>query len=142
MTFEEKVRAMSAKEIIMAMVNGLKKQHVVVDMITFGRVCDGICYGCAATNTICEISGHAMGSHEIHNTVYRAKFCGGDMWFVSQFEDAIDCLRRGEIYGYNYLVEPIGVATIKDTDYELPRLTNKNWARNMQAYIDFANTLD
>jgi hypothetical protein len=36
-SFDEKVRSMSAKEIIMAMVNGLKNPAVKVDMGSFGR---------------------------------------------------------------------------------------------------------
>jgi len=35
-TFEEKVRAMSEKEFILAMVNGLKKKHVKIDMLFYG----------------------------------------------------------------------------------------------------------
>lgn len=57
MNFKETVQKMTIKEIILAMVNGLKKEHVKVDFNYFGYVApNGICYGCAATNAICEIT--------------------------------------------------------------------------------------
>ena len=42
MTFKQKVQSMTAKEIIMAMVEGLKNPVVKVDTGTFGEERDGV----------------------------------------------------------------------------------------------------
>lgn len=69
MNFKQKVQSMTAKEIIMAMVESLIPPPLIkVDMGTFGtteitkpatkflgwtlRKAESICFGCAATNTI------------------------------------------------------------------------------------------
>lgn len=101
-TFKEKVRSMTAKEIIMAMVNGLKKEHVKVDMSTYGDFSEvsGICYGCAATNAVCEISGVVFtGEHVLSENHYW--FLKTDGTFLELFETAIDSLRLGQINRYN-----------------------------------------
>jgi hypothetical protein len=134
MTFEQKVRAMSAKEIIMAMVNGLRKQNVIIKMSTYGHYDFGYCYGCAATNTICEISGIKFNGSEIDNPVSRAKHIKTNPIFLDNFEAAIDQLREGIISGYNYYAKKIGIATINGTDFDLPRLETSDYLENLHYY--------
>ena len=90
MNFEETVRAMSMKEIIMAMVNGLRNPHVKVVMSSFGHMKDGICFGCAATNTVCEITGKTYDEGVIEYATDRAKFMNCTYIFLHKFESAID----------------------------------------------------
>lgn len=137
MTFEEKVRSMSAAEIIMAMVNGLRKRHVNVRMSSFGSIWDGVCYGCAATNTICEISGKVFTDSLI---VYgRSYFVGAKSSdFLGIFEVAIDWLRSGEIWEYNRLAEHIKISLIEDVGIELPYLTDNYTDHQLDKYVELA----
>lgn len=41
-------------EVVEAMIKGLTTGHTVVLMSTYGKKEKGICYGCAATNALCE----------------------------------------------------------------------------------------
>jgi len=126
-------------DIVDAMIQGLKKEWVKVNMGTFGdKSYVGnklICYGCAATNTICEIMQEPFTAMSIGNPSDRAeKFNYGitidDYKF---FEYAVDELRKGNIYGfYKYLtyikymfgfelpkyedIDPIGVLPYMDDD--------------------------
>ena len=139
-TFEETVRAMTGKEIVMAMVNGLKKEHLKVDMDTFGLFYEGICYGCAATNAICEISGVVFTPDNIYATGCKANAVGSDSLFLSYFEDAIDFLRLGNIGFYNDIAEELGIATLSEPENILPRLETGNWRENLCYYEEYAKT--
>ena len=144
MAFEQKVRNMTAKEIIMAMVNGLKKQHVNVDMLSFGHEQDGICFGCAATNAACEISGKNYGSGDIHGKELRSIHMGCSRRFLSDFEMAIDELRKGNVFLFNHYARRIGIATIKIKvlNFELPRLNTDNYLENLHYYEKLAELQD
>lgn len=111
MTFEEKVKSMTFKQIVLAMVAGLRKRWVGVDMGIYGGMTDdGVCYGCAATNTICQIHGKAFTPAAINSYYARAAFVGSDSTFLCNFEDAIDCLRCGLHLPYNIRAGGIGLA--------------------------------
>lgn len=138
MSFKEKVLSMTGKEIVMAMVNGLQKEWVYVDMNTFGyQTKKGICYGCAATNAICEITGKIP---DLSTSNYHRLISVDDNYvFVARFEKAINRLRFGDIGDYNYWAREMGIAELPQSD--LPPLNNQNYKENLQAYIDYANTL-
>ena len=56
----DKIRLLSAKEIILVMIEGLRNPVVKVDMETYGQIKHfesgkNVCYGCAATNALCKI---------------------------------------------------------------------------------------
>lgn len=146
MVFKEKVQSMTAKEIIMAMVNGLKKEHVKVDINTFGCVEDDVCYGCAATNAICEISGKVFTADNIKGWQNRGFFIGREnINFVAGFETAIDVLRSLNIYYYNRIAEEYGFATIDSNHFgkfNLPQIENDNYKEAIIKWEEFANTLD
>ena len=143
MTFEQKVKSMTAKEIIMAMVEGLRNPTTKIDMMTFGQVKNGVCIGCAATNTICNIGGYTV--KDIRNNTYgitrpvlsRTKMT--QCHFVGYFEDAIDELRSGDILGYNLAAEEFGFATIEDNDKDLPYLMNSYTPADLLPYEQLAN---
>jgi len=132
-SFEEIVRAMSAKDIIMAMVNGLKNPSTKINMCTFGatRVRDQkiVCYGCAATNTVCQISGVKFTPKNIDYTGDRARAIKSSYDFLTNFERAIDELRKGNIEQYNFLAIRGKFQQIHNsTNIKLPRL-NDNYNR-------------
>ena len=134
---ERKIKSMTAKEIIMAMVDGLINPVTKIHMNTFGLYDNGICYGCAATNAICRIG-------MLHPEVELKSIAGpkyrNHSELISVFEDAIDCLRNGYIEGYNSLAGQHGFAIIK-TPTKLPEIDNDNYQdpKVIQAYIDLAN---
>lgn len=131
---EEKIKSMTAKEIILAMVDSLKNPVTKVNMYDFGSYEDGICYGCAATNTICRL-GEFNPKEELSIVGPRYRTV-----FISGFEDAIDCLRNGYIKRYNSLAQEYEFATIK-TSTDLPKIDDDNYQdpEVLQAYIDLAN---
>jgi hypothetical protein len=137
--FEEIVRAMSAKEIIMAMVDALTIPPIInIDMGTFGRVRTfpkykflgigfgkkEICFGCAATNTVCKIADKKFDTNNIEGCIARAEFINSDPYFLSCFENAIDGLRTGSIHYYNKFAGRGEFVVIKNTGLKLYPLAN------------------
>lgn len=128
-SFKDVVTKMKPSQIIMAMVKGLKAEHVKVDMGTFGSTSNEgkkeVCYGCAATNTICEIAGvkptarmmkfqptfaqrRKLGFTDFDYPVglngslaMKTANAKEEMDFLDRFEGAIDELREGRIDRYN-----------------------------------------
>lgn len=136
--FKEIVQAMSAKEIIMAMVNGLKKPYTVIDMDTFGTEnFSGVCYGCAATNAICEIYGYIPGSM---TSGFSDSGISNDAEFVQLFEFAIDGLRCGFVESYNHYCERLGISFIEDNGTTLPFLNDEYTEADLLSYIELANS--
>lgn len=146
MNFKEKVLSMTAKEIVMTMVNGLRHRWVEINMLSFGHKDEkGVCFGCAATNTICEILGEVvplgdkydLDKHDIRNS-------GTDPNnpdFVSIFEDCINYLRLGDIPKYNSDAKTIGLPQLPIPAIALPVLADDYTENDLQAYVDYANTL-
>ena len=134
MNFKEKVQSMTAKEIILSMVEGLEKPKVKVDMnyyghtqptfYFFGLFSNTECFGCAATNAICKISGVTFDKINIGSTSARAEAVGSDTVFFNAFEYAINALRCNDIEYYNQTAANIGIAKIVK-HVSLPYLTNK-----------------
>lgn len=71
MNFQDKIQSMKASEIIRAMISGLRKEHVKIDMTTFGAARNGTCFGCAATNAVCEISNEVFTAKTIKSSTKR-----------------------------------------------------------------------
>lgn len=149
--FAATVRAMSAKEIILAMVESLQNPVTVINMGTFGYTEtadteDTICYGCAATNTICKIAG--IDNKKDFLYYWDEAFCdwsydklATNYDFMYSFERAINYLRCGIIDLYNIEAKSIGIAVIKCPPVlvlELPILTNNYSPEELQAYIRLA----
>lgn len=154
LNFEYKVRSMTAKEIIMAMVNGLKNPAVEVRMDVFGGILnklDGsvICVGCAATNTICNISASKVfTAQNIAWRVDRSAVLQSSYYFLDSFERAIDCLRKGNLTDYNHFMYNIcGTKQLIKTDGFIgvfKKITDENYTDPaiLQPYIDLANHQD
>lgn len=146
--FIEKVKSMSGKEIVLAMVDGLKNPVMKVDMDTFGSKEKGVCYGCAATNFICKVGGfdpsEAIAFHvggESFRRSWAAPFTQ-EAGYVNAFEDAIDSLRKGGISSYNAQAVALGLAILPE-NWDLPSIENDNYQdlEVLQVYIDYANSL-
>jgi len=144
-SFEDVVRSMSAREIIMAMVDGLKNPAVKVNMMTFGaseydQNDKLVCYGCAATNAICHITKVTFTPKTIGSTHWRSKILNTTDVFLEAFENAIDHLRSGGIGDYNDLAAWHGFALIKNIPVDdLPCLFTGTYMNDLGAYEKLAN---
>ena len=154
MNFEETVKSMSASDIIMAMVKSLTKPPLLnVDMNYFGRVDRkkrtylwGIieietskCFGCAATNTICQISGKLFDKSNIEHDITRANFLKCDTTFLNLFERAINELRVGCIRDYNEYARLGEFARItRPPSLSLPVLRNDYMEEDLIPYKELA----
>lgn len=154
--FEDVVRAMTAKEIIMAMVEALTIPPIInINMSTYGHVevevikkgllgigrkVKKTCFGCAATNTICKISGKVFNTSNIASIGDRAELVSSDERFLRGFEKAINALRLGDLSSYNWQASNHGFAkiTILPNRY-LPVLNNNYTNDHLISYIQLAN---
>ncbi len=139
--FEKKVRRMKVSEIVQSMIAGLKKRHVKIQMNSFGYVQDGVCYGCAATNSICEIMDHRMTPDEM-GLLY-GKGVHSEYPFLWGFELAINGLRKGNIQLYNSNAEEVGIKKIPEIfiDEYLPYLNSNYTSSDLSIYQKFADKL-
>lgn len=159
-SFKEIVQSMTAKEIIMAMVEALKDPYYKIDMNTYGQAreidSEGdtklICFGCAATNTISKISGiiftpdtinweervFAVTGKSAQNKNYTYTEEGN---FLDKFESAIDRLRSFEIDEYNKFANLIDIANIeyKTSIDNIRKLNDYYNQKDLDAYIELAN---
>ncbi len=146
-SFKKKVQAMKASEIVQAMIDGLNKKWVEVSMGSFGHTVGTICYGCAATNAICEIMNHKITAAEMdefkllktNENLYRYSF-------LFYFEISIDSLRRGDVDNYNFFANKIDMKNIpksierKIKPYLLP-LYALNYKGGLHQYQELADLL-
>lgn len=141
---------MSAKEIIMAMVDGLRNPAYGIDMMTFGSyqtyntrtgnfLSRPKCFGCAATNTITQISGVKFRKNTIEEVELRAEALRTEDEFLQIFEFAIDKLRCGLIEKYNEHAGDIRIAEIKRGSMRLPYLESDFTDKYLDAYVNLAN---
>lgn len=142
---------MTSKEIMQAMIDGLNKPWVTVEMSTYGSSSETklfgifsktVCFGCAATNTICEIVQKKFTGKNIDYLGCRANSVNSDPLFLSYFENAIDWLRFGDTHMYNDIAKSYDFATIKVlADFELPGLTNDNYKEVILTYQQYCDKL-
>lgn len=143
---EDKVRSMTARQIIMAMVEGLRDPVTRISMTTYGKSIGERCYGCAATNAICKIQGIQdtdplkFGNNQDRGT--REIIFNSDHAFLYFFENAINDLRRGDIIQYNFTAEHLGIARIfrsEIVDY-LPTLSDSYTEKHLEQYVKLADS--
>jgi hypothetical protein len=150
----------SFSDIVQAMVDGVKKEWVNIDMKSFGhsktRSILGInmgekCYGCAATNTLCELMEERFKPRDINSADKRAIKVNYGITTLEllAFENAIDYLRSGEIRwclrGLHELESKFNFA-IPDHDLSifnayLPKLHNDNYKQDLKYYQEYADKL-
>ena len=140
MTFEEKVRSLSFKEILGFLIEGLENPVYKVDMSIYAGTMAGQCVACAATNAICKIVGKSFPENGFANTDVRRRSVNSQWSFFDNFEFAINSLRRGKILSYNEKAEEIGIA-LCFINHKLPELRTINYKENLIFYKEFYNTL-
>jgi hypothetical protein len=140
-------------EVTQAMIDGLLYQSTrpdfAINMETYGGVYD-ICFGCAATCTIQQVTGFNFTKDNVIN--YGSRFnryesLGNQSVFkdyleLDKFEKAINSLR-------NSFVNPICEFLKIDFDVVCPvaiesrlvRLFNNSWKDDLPKYQEFANKL-
>lgn len=143
LSFKEKVQSMTAKEIIMAMVTGLKENpfNIKINMWSFGwKNANDDIQGCAAMVTICGIAGKMFDFEKSGKRKFSS--IEEDENFIDNFESAIDCLRHGFLPQYNEFAEELKIPLIENPDdIYLPPLTNtNNYLDHLEPYIQLANT--
>lgn len=143
-TFAKTVQSMSAKEIILAMVEGLEKPYTdKVSMHTFGCIdYNNICIGCAATNTICRIY-NKKPIRETKDTPYMGILdvkgvLKVDSEFLDLFENSINALRLSDTEMYNFYAEALGIAKIIKNKLNLPALSNSYTMEDLYEYRKLA----
>jgi len=139
--FVKVVKNMTAKQIIMSMVNGLKNPITEIRMNTYGCIYNNICYGNASTNTICYIAAvtteeFLKGFNERHRESYGEK----NIDFLDVFEKAIAHLCMGNVNYYNILGNNIKIAKIYNNSIiNLPILNDNFTYVELYQYIKLAN---
>lgn len=156
----EKIKGMTASEIIMAMLEGLRNPVTKIDMSTYGHVRDGVCFGCAATNAICGIQGLNLRKATSYLKEKNRGSGGGligvsktsrdiitddNVGFMYRFESCINLLRKGDIYAYNQQAEMLGIANISfykaGEDFDYPLLDDDYTEEQLVSYENLAKML-
>lgn len=140
LSLTEKIKSMTAKEHIMNMVEGLRNPMTVINMDTFGEKNEaGVCFGCAATNSICRLIGNTDDLFPEWKTG-EWKYKENIAPILSGYEDCIDYLRRGDVDEYNATASYIGIATIEEVEgIYLPELTNDYTEEELLPYVALAD---
>ena len=107
MNIIEQVKGMRSYEIVRVMVKSLREPWTDgLDMSSYGYVASGVagellCFGCAATNTLCELNNRKFPGFAVVDRTSRAQFLRVRLKDLKLFEDAIDALRCGHLSRYN-----------------------------------------
>jgi len=148
-------------DIVDTMVKGLKKEWVTVNMDTYGMSSGEICFGCAATNTLCELMQRPFTPGEVELETKRTKAInyGISMIDVHYFERAINSLRLADLGAFLDYLEMIEDTTgvvitpsvkSKVTSYIrnwhffarlLPKLHTQNYKIDLKYYEKFRDWL-
>jgi hypothetical protein len=140
LSLTEKIKSMTAKEHIMNMVEGLRNPMTQIDMGSFGRKEEtGICFGCAATNSICRLIGNVDAFFPLWKPgLYASREYIEPI--IDEYETAINMLREGDIYYYNLVASRGGFATIEDIEsIKLSFLTNDYTEEELLQYVALAD---
>lgn len=152
--FDELVSEMSISDIIRAMVKGLENPFYRIDMHSFGRSIPqpggkAICYGCAATNCIYEISKIEFDSSKISFFQDRAEILFGNSEgygynYLRHFEIGIDRLRQMHIIGFFKKMMTIAViddpAVYETLLSEIPLFNDKYFKEHNSTISDYVLT--
>lgn len=135
---ERKILSMSAHDLIMSMVNGLRDPKTLIDMGSYGYMSEGVCFGCAATNAVLHIMNanvQEIRSHVVYVSFYDFSHTNNDNSTLFVFERAIDMLRRGRLEPYNEKIHPLGFPYITPMPgQKLPWLENDYTEDELQEY--------
>jgi hypothetical protein len=140
----KKIKSLTPKEVIMAMVEGLQNPKTEIDMSTYGYKDDGVCFGCAATNCLLTLDStlELLDSFRIVDSGFSLSFKEDhEQDFIQEFEFAINDLRCGDTDGCNFHLERIKLPTIvNNNNIELPYLTDYYTQESLIPYIKLAES--
>ena len=133
---KEKIKTLGPRKTVLAMVNGLRREWVHINMSTFGikgldENYNTVSYGCAATNAVCEILQTTIPPDFIEYRQHEYLDVSG-----KELKDVLfmfDLLRTGIIKEYDFLRIPKPIWT------KLPALTNDNYKTKIDIYEKWAN---
>jgi hypothetical protein len=151
MTLVDKIKALTPKQFVMAMVDGLRARYAIVDMGSYGYIEDGLCYGCAATNAIAKVNGSLYPIDEVKINVnhfrtsfdwYHATISNdpGNESFIVTIEQAYNCLRVADIFMCNFYLDRVGLFNLNYEMLSLVHLHNDYTEEDLQTYVDYANS--
>jgi hypothetical protein len=133
-----------------AMIEGLETQSkrgdFEIDMGRYGASAGDICFGCAATCTVQQITGKNLDTHCINDTYDRASALDMNEYDLRMFECVINDLRCGTIHSLVIYfdkaaeVQPI-IRELIYTVSLLNPLHSDTWQQNLEPYRDLAKLL-
>lgn len=115
-----------------AMINGLltqdQREDFRIDMNSFGRTSQQICFGCAATCAVQQLVGINLKADTITHRYETLNVDRGDIY---EFEHAINALRMGALgVLFDYFKKPRTLVSFR----RLPILHTYNWRTGIQEY--------
>lgn len=132
-------------DILEAMIIGLEKEWVKVNMNVYSMLYNGICFGCAATNALCELIQKPLPKIYFlkgDRLEYYSKHSLLDKYTLGMLEVAIDFLRSGNIINYNSICESeFPQLILPILDLELPKLNTENYKENLIFYKNYLNQI-
>lgn len=141
----------SISDIVDTMIRGLRKEWVQVRMYSFGEADGKLCFGCAATNTLCEIMQEPFSTESIWSLENRAKKFNFDITNqqLHDFEAAIDSLRCGSIKtfrGFLLNTERMLPFSVPDLyhivpPFDLPVMKTRDWEALLPEYEKYRDWL-
>lgn len=148
---DEKISSMSAHDIIMAMVNGLRKPITAIDMDTIVEQDfdeEEFWRGGAFINTILPMLGYTRSPEDepfvddiclsVDNAKYFFQTCTYGVNAVLSFQMAIYFLSKGFVEGYNKWASPYFAQITPIPGQKLPRLENDYTEEELQEYVKLA----
>lgn len=148
--FETRIKTMKASELVMAMVEGLRKPRLEVNMGAFGATIrrypdipekpDVICVGCAASNAICEIAGRTYKPAEVGLRWDRAGALGVSEDALYNVEYGFNQLRLGKMESAGFYFQAAGMKAELGAYYpgKLPTLDTVNYKARLKYYATYA----
>lgn len=141
MTFKEKLKSLTAKQLVQVMIDGINRGWIKMDFDTWLWEINGIIYGCAATAAICEINGgYFMPPNVELMRSNRAEALGISYDEISKLELAYDSLAGGSIEYFNIHIKSLGLPLLPD-NMSLPMLHNDSYMTNLPEYQKYADSL-
>lgn len=144
----EEIKQLSLRELILAMVEGLRNPTTKIDMGSFGSKTYKflglleICHGCAATNALCNLLDIDLRYLKKNRPRVSENFEGKDASFICQLEHAYDILRQGNAKRFIQGLNNMGFNFPNSDNHPwLPYLTVNYRESELKVYEDFANSL-
>ena len=128
MTLEQRVRSLTAKEIVGFLIEGIENPVGILDFDTFGYNYNTQgdvrkCSACGATQAIIKMMAVEFTANDFKN---RSERLNADKWFLSVLEDALDSLRCGKVSVYNRVARELALAEMPET-LIFPYISNDNY---------------